>query len=146
MYILVCCAHTHTPQGSVCFGMSPVVLCCVARLFSMIKHAELVPCGSSNICKPLPIAAITYAKQCCWPRPPCSHYPLLFRSHPPLLSLSLSLTHTHTKPHTATAQTPLYMLKTGVISCASLGLPSSIICAEQRGTGRDEGQASELKA
>lgn len=46
----------------------------------MIKQAELVPCGSSHICKPLLIAAITYAKHCCWPRPPCSH-----QIPPPLL-------------------------------------------------------------
>lgn len=92
---LTCTVYTDTflthirYKGCVCFVMNPVFLCCVVELFSMIKHAEPVPCGSTNICKPLPIAAITYAKQRCWPRPPYSHHPLLFRSHP------LSSLHTH---------------------------------------------------
>lgn len=46
--------------------------------------------------------------------------------------ISLSRSHRHTNSHTAATQAPLYMQKTGVISCASLGLPSSRICAEQR--------------
>lgn len=36
----------------------------------MIKREERVPCGSSNICKTLPNAAITYAKQHCLPPAP----------------------------------------------------------------------------